>query len=229
MGDLGITVATITTNSLTSLGGFLPQFLAGLVLLLIGLLLSGLLKEFVLRILKILKVEDWLNNAASWFTNIKGETTQKNVWSNLLSELVKWTVVIMFLAAAAEAWGLPGVTELLNQFLLYIPNVFVAVVVGFIGLVIANLVFDIVNHTSHGLGSSSSHLLAAIARYSLIFFTGLVVLNQLGVASDLVRILFTGIVAMLSIAGGLAFGLGGKDLAKKVLEDLENKISGKKS
>ena len=117
------------------------------------------------------------------------------------------------------------VTELLNQFLLYIPNVFVAAVVGFVGLVLANLVSEIVKHAGKGLGSASSNLLSTISRYALYFFTTLVVLNQLGVASDLVRILFTGIVAMLAIAGGLAFGLGGQGTAKKTLDDLQRKLS----
>lgn len=227
MGDLGLTVASIATNSLNSLGGYLPQFLAGLVLLLIGLAVSAVLKELVLRFLKILKIEDWLNNVATWFNKIKSEGNQKNVWVNLIGELVRWTVVILFLVPAVEAWGLPRVTDLLNQFLLYIPNVFVAVVVGFIGLVMANLVFDIVNHTSKTLGSRSSHILANIARYALIFFTGLVVLNQLGVASDLVRILFTGIVAMLAVAGGIAFGLGGQSSARRLLENFEKRMEGK--
>ena len=74
------------------------------------------------------------------------------------------------------------------------------------------------------MGAKSSNALSTLARYAIIFFTILIVLNQLGIAQDLVRILFTGIVAMLAIAGGLAFGMGGKDLAKDILEDLRRKV-----
>lgn len=225
MEAISTTIAVILTNLLASLGSYLPQFIAGLVLLLIGLAVAALLKETVLRVLSFLKVEDWFGNVTGWFKSIRvGGVGRGKVWTNLVGELVRWTVVILFLVPAAEAWGLPRVTELLNQFLLYVPNVFVAIVIGFVGLVVANLVSDIVKHASAGLGSGSSNLLSTVARYALILFTTLVVLNQLGIAADLVRILFTGIVAMLAVAGGIAFGLGGQEGAKRFLDDLRKRV-----
>lgn len=226
MEAISVTVTTILAGSLTSLGTYLPQFLAGLILLLIGLAVAALLKELVVRALSFLRMEDWFGSVTGWFNSLRSEKVSRGmVWSRLVSELVRWTIVILFLVPAAEAWGLPGVTNLLNNFLLYVPNVFVAVVVGFVGLVIANLVSEIVKHASLGLGSNSSNLLSTVARYSLVLFTTLVVLNQLGIAADLIRILFTGIVAMLAIAGGLAFGLGGQDGAKRVLDDLRKRVA----
>jgi len=223
---IGTTIGAIVTTSLASLGGYLPQFLAGLILLLIGLAVAALLKEVVIRFLKILKIEEWFGSVTDWFSQVRSDAEiKRNVWPNLLAELVRWTVVILFLVPAVEAWGLPRVGELLNQFLFYIPNVFVAVVVGFIGIVVANLVHDVVIHTSKGLGSTSAHLLGAVARYAIVFFTALIVLNQLGVAADLIRILFTGIVAMLAIAGGLAFGLGGQGAAKNTLDEFIKRVS----
>jgi hypothetical protein len=219
------TITTILTNSLFQIGGYIPQFLGGLVLLLIGLAVAAILKEVVIRLLAFLRVEDWLGSVTGWFRELRSDReVGGRVWVRLISELVRWSVVILFLVPAAEAWGLPRVTELLNQFLLYIPNVFVAAVIAFIGLVVANLVAEIVKNASQSLGGTSSNLLSTVARYALMFFTTLVVLNQLGVAADLIRILFTGIVAMLAIAGGLAFGLGGQDSAKRVLDDLQRKI-----
>lgn len=219
------TVAAIVANSLARLGSYLPQFLAGLVLLLFGLAVAALLKEAVIRVLTLLRVDEWIGGVTDWFNQIRSDrSVSGKVWYKLLAELVRWTVVILFLVPAAEAWGLPKVTELLNQFLLYVPNVFVAVVIGFIGLVVANLVSEIVKHASKGLGGTSSNLLSTTARYALFFFTALVVLNQLGIAADLVRILFTGIVAMLAIAGGLAFGLGGQEWARHVLGDLQKRV-----
>ena len=225
MEAIGLTISSKVTTTLSRLGLYLPQFLAGLVLLLIGLAVAALLKEVVLRFLHFLKVEDWFSDVNSWFNQIRSEKVVKGrVWPNLLAELVRWTVVILFLVPAAEAWGLPRVTDLLNQLLLYIPNVFVAVVAGFVGLVFANLVFDIVRHASRGLGSASSNLLGTVARYAIVFFTTLVVLNQLGVAADLIRILFTGIVAMLALAGGLAFGLGGQESARKAVAEFLKRV-----
>ncbi len=225
MEAISTTVTGILVGLLASLGRYLPQFLAGLILLLIGLAVAALLKEVVLRALAFLRVEDWFGSVTNWFKSVKSTGVGRGkAWSNLLAELVRWTIVILFLVPAAEAWGLPKVTDLLNQFLLYVPNVFVAIVIGFVGLVVANLVGDIVKHSSASLGGTSSNLLSTVARYALVLFTALVVLNQLGIAADLVRILFTGIVAMLALSGGIAFGLGGQDSAKKVLEDLRKRV-----
>lgn len=225
MEAITTTVTTILANLLASVGAYLPQFLAGLILLLIGLAVAALLKEAVLRILAFLRVEDWFGNVTDWFKSIRASGAGRGkVWTNLLGELVRWTVVILFLVPAAEAWGLPRVTELLNQFLFYVPNVFVAIVIGFVGLVVANLVADIVKHASAGLGSQSANLLSTVARYALVLFTALVVLNQLGIAADLIRILFTGIVAMLALAGGIAFGLGGQEGARRFLDDLRKRV-----
>lgn len=229
MEAVGATISSIVSSSLTSLGMYLPQFLAGLILLLIGLAVAAILKELSLRFLKFLKVEEWFGNVAVWFNQLKSDKVKSTAWQKLLAELVRWSVVILFLVPAAEAWGLPRVSELLNSFLFYIPNVFVAIFITFVGIVVANLVSEIIHNTSRSLGGTSSSLLGAMAKYVIFFFTALVVLNQLGVASDLVRILFSGIVAMLAIAGGLAFGLGGQGLAKKVLEEFQRITNAPKS
>lgn len=225
MEEVGRTVSTVVFNALARLGDYLPQFLGGLVILLIGLLVATVLRAAVSKFFEFVKIEQWFSGVAKWFEDASAERkVSGRVWPNLLAELVRWTVVILFLIPAVEAWGLPRVTEVLNEFLLYVPNVFVAVVVGFVGFAVANLVHDIVRNASRGLGSDSAHLLANLSRYALLFFTALIVLNQLGVAADLVRILFTGIVAMLALAGGIAFGLGGQSTAREVLDEFRKKV-----
>ncbi|MBI2601258.1 hypothetical protein HYW42_04880 [Candidatus Daviesbacteria bacterium] len=226
MENVGTTIANVVLNALDKLVSYLPQFLGGLLVLLVGLLVATLLRSGVAKFFELIRLDQWFSNVSRWFAQEDKalKDAGKKVWPDLLAELVRWTVVILFLIPAVEAWGLPKITEVLNQFLLYIPNVFVAVVVGFVGFGVAGLVHDIVRHASRNLGSDSANLLATVARYALVFFTALVVLNQLGVASDLIRILFTGIVAMLAIAGGLAFGLGGQGVAKNALEDLRKRV-----
>lgn len=222
----GITSSqVISGNILNSLGNYLPQFIAGLTLLLVGLVLAMILKELILRFLVFLKVEDLFGNISRWLNKMKaGQSAERGIWPKLVAELVRWTVIILFLAPVTQIWGLPKAADLLNQLLLYIPNVFVAIVIALVGVAVANLVSEIVVNAGKNLGSAPAKLLGTTARYALIFFTVLVVLNQLGVAADLIRILFTGIVAMMALAGGLAFGLGGRSTASKVLAEFEKKI-----
>ncbi len=211
---------TLTTTIVSGIFVYLPQFFGGLVILLVGLIIAAALKKGVLVLFRVLRIEKWLEEGKV----AKGKSVR--IWIELFAELVRWTIVILFLIPAAETWGIPRVTEVLNQLLLYVPNVFIAAIVGLVGAVAANFIGDVIRHGSTAMGSKSANALASIAYYAIMFFTTLIILNQLGVASDLIRILFTGIVAMLAIAGGLAFGLGGKDVAHDILEQLRKRMIG---
>jgi len=197
---------------------FLPDFFGGILILSLGLVISAIVKNLLLIVFRFVKLDNF-------FT--KTRIVQKQVvtaWEEILAEIVRWTIIILFLVPTLEVWGLSKATTVLNQLLFYLPNVIVAVVVGFIGLVIANLTYKVVSHGVKTLGGVSVSILAGAAKTIVLFFTILIVLNQLGVAQDLVRILFTGIVAMVALAGGLAFGLGGKDLAKEILDDIKKSL-----
>lgn len=203
-----------------SLQAYLPRFFGGLIILVVGFVVSRVVAGVVLTLLRALRVGKFLVQV-----RVLSEEGQFRVWEVLLSELSRWTVVILFLVPAVETWGLTKVTDILNGLLLYLPNVFVAVIVGLLGFVIANLTSDVVHQSAKGLDESAAAFLAGVANYAILFFTALVILSQLGVAADLVRILFTGFVAMMALAGGLAFGLGGKDLAAEILRALRNKLT----
>jgi len=218
MASLSEIVGGIVVTAFGRLGGYLPQFLGGLVILLLGLLVAAVLYRLVIGFFKLVKIDKWMAEAKI------ARAREVTVWTQTFAELIRWATIILFLVPAVEAWGVPRVTEVLNKFLLYLPNVFVAVVVGLVGMVAANLSYDIVRHGAAGIGSTSANALGAFAKYAIVFFTALVVLNQLGVAAELIRILFTGIVAMLTIAGGLAFGLGGQEVAKDILNGLREKL-----
>lgn len=211
-------VNNFISSFLSRLGNYLPNFFGGLLILLIGLVLAGLLKRILLSLFSFFKLSYLLQK-----TRLMNKNEVK-VWEEVLAEILRWTVVILFLIPTLEVWGLSRATGVLNQFLLYLPNVIVAVVIGFIGLLISNLVSDLVKNTFTTMGATSANTLAIFIKWVIVFFTILVVMNQLGVAQDLIRILLTGIVAMLALAGGLAFGLGGKDMAKDILDETRKRL-----
>ena len=201
-----------------NLGSFMPNLFGGILILIVGLLIGGIVKHLIVTVVTFSKVDLLFHKTKL----IKKE--EVNIWTEVLSEILKWMLIIVFLVPALEVWGLSRATTVVNEILFYLPNVVVAVVIAFVGILASNLTADLVRHSVKTMGSTASNGLAVFTRGTIMFFTVLVVLNQLGVAQDLVRILFTGIVAMLAIAGGLAFGLGGKDAAKEVLEELRNKL-----
>ena len=198
---------------------YLPDFFGGLLIVISGYVVAIILKKLLLAILSFSRIDSILNKTKLI------STREVRLWEAVLAELVKWTVIILFLIPTLETWGLSRATEVLNQFVFYIPNVIVAVIIGFVGIVVSNLSADVVRQGSKSAGDSASGSLAIFARSTILFFTILIMLNQLGVAQDLIRIFFTGLITMLAIAGGLAFGLGGKDHARELLDELKKKLA----
>jgi len=197
---------------------YLPDFFGGLLIVITGYIVALLVKKLLMAVFALFRIDSLLHKTR--LISLR----EVKLWEAVLAELVKWTIIILFLIPTLETWGLSRATEVLNQFLFYIPNVIVAVIIGFVGIVISNLTSDVVRQSVKSAGESASSSLAVFARSTIIFFTVLIMLNQLGVAQDLIRIFFTGLVAMLAIAGGLAFGLGGQEHAKEVLEALKKKL-----
>lgn len=216
--DVGQTLLTSLNSGLAAVTAFVPKFIAGTVILLIGIILASLLKQVVLEVFKALKIESFLKRYGV------PEAKEEFTWSNILAEIVKWFVILMFLIPTADVWGLPQVVTVLNTFLLYLPNVFVAAIIGMVGFVFSKLSHDVVLASMKGLSPDTAKTVASITRWAIIVFVILAVLNQLGVATDLVRILFTGFVAMVAIAGGIAFGLGGQNAAKDILEGIRKRL-----
>ena len=205
-------------RGLFSAAAFLPNFIAGVVLLLIGVIFASIVKRIVIEVFSALKVEMYLKKYGV------PEARKELSWTNILAEIVRWFVIILFLIPTVETWGLPQVTEILNTFLLYLPNVFVAAIIGLVGLVFARLAADVILASTRELSPEASKTIASATRVAITVFVFLAVLNQLGVAQDLIRILFTGFVAMFALAGGIAFGFGGQGAAKDVVEGIRKKV-----
>lgn len=216
--NIGDVLSVTFNNTISTIVLFIPRFLSGLVVLLLGIIIGSFLKQVIVELFRILKVEAFLQRYG--VPETKGEAT----WTNIIGELIRWTVIILFFVPVSDVWGLGRFVDVLRGLLLFLPNVFVAVLLLLVGFVIARLVYDLLLASIHGVSKGSARTIASVGRWSVLVFVFLVVLNQLGIASDLIRILFAGVVAMVALAGGLAFGLGGKDVARELLEMLRKKI-----
>ncbi|MBI2195629.1 MAG: hypothetical protein HYU48_01120 [Candidatus Levybacteria bacterium] len=218
MANISQALALSLNNALVGITVFIPRFIAGLVVLLIGILIASILKQAVLELLKALRVEAFLRKYGV------PEAREGFSWSNILAEIVRWFVIIVFLIPTVDVWGLSRVVTVLNEFLLYLPNVLVAAIIALVGFVFARLTSDVVLASAKNVTPETAKAVASIVRIAIQVFVILAVLSQLGVATDLIRILFTGLVAMMALGGGIAFGLGGQGLAKDVLDALRRRV-----
>ncbi|GDX61962.1 hypothetical protein LBMAG33_2720 [Candidatus Levyibacteriota bacterium] len=216
--DVGLPIMSSFSNSFSMMFLFLPKFIAGVIILVVGVIIASIVRQLAAEMLKTLKVEAFLNKY-----NVP-EARSEFSWTNILTEIIRWFVVIIFLIPTADLWGMPQIFTVLNTFFIYLPNVFVSAVIALVGFVFAKLSHNIILASVHNVTPETARTIANISRWAINVFIFLVVLNQLGVATELVRIIFTGFVAMLAIAGGLAFGLGGQSTARDILEELRKKF-----
>jgi len=216
--DIGQTLITSINNGVVAIVDFVPKFVGGAIILILGIIIASLVKQMLIGVSRALKIEVMLKRYG--VPEAKDEFT----WTNIVAEIARWFVIVVFLIPTADVWGLPRVVTVLNEFLLYLPNVFVAVIIAIVGFMFARLSHDVILASAKGISAEAANAIASVARWAIIVFVILAILTQLGVAADLVRILFTGFVAMLAIAGGIAFGLGGQNSARDLIEALRNKL-----
>jgi hypothetical protein len=222
--DINAWGAALTTSLATALSLFLeaiPRVIGFLVIIVIGWLISGLLAAGVAALLRAIKFNVLAQNSGlQGFIYNMGLRTDP---SGLIANIVKWFVRLIVLVVAFDALGLPAVSEVLQQFLLWIPNLVVAVVVLVIAGLAANALANLIRGATAQAGFDNPDLLATIARVAVWAFGIVVAVNQIGVAQELVNTLFMGFVGALALAAGLAFGLGGRDTAGQIVQNWYNR------
>ncbi len=202
---------------------FLPELVGALIVFLLGLIVAAVLRRVVVKVVDLLKVDE-LAKKFELRQAFERYGLRLQI-GNLLGWIVKWFVIIVALIASTDILGWEEVSVYLRSVVAYIPNVIVAVVILLTGIVLANFVQRVVKSAVEAAKLESANFLSGIARWAILLFTFMAALNQLRIAQDLIGILFTGLVAMLALAGGLAFGLGGKEHASRFLDRLRRDIA----
>lgn len=202
---------------------FLPNFIGAVLVIILGWLVAIWIGKLVERIFKLVRLN-------RFFEKIKAKEAFDRVGvqfdiSKWLGFIAKWFLIIVFITAATDILGLHEVTTFLRRFVLYLPNVIIAAIILVLGILFANWAQRFLHNTIKAGGLVSANLIAGLAKWAIILFSALAALVQLRIAADLLQILFTGIVGMLALAGGLAFGLGGKEKARDFLEKFKKDIS----
>lgn len=202
------------------IASFIPEIIGALVVLIVGLVVASIAGKLVKKLVDYSKLDSLMRKL-----KIKEELEGLGLKFSLgavMGKIVKWFFIIVTLIAVADVLKIPQITQFLEQVALYIPNVLVAVVILAIGIIIGRLAYDAIKKGTETFKMSSyaAHILATVAKWSVMVFTVMAALVQLGVASSMIQILFTGLVAMTALAGGLAFGLGGRKKAEEVIDKM---------
>ena len=203
--------------------GFAPKLIVAIIIFIIGLLVASIIGKFVSKIISSLKVDKVFQSVGVDEMLHKGGFTLNS--GHFIGGLVKWFLVIVFLVASVDILGLNEVNNFLNDVVLgYLPNVIVAALILVVAAFIAHAMQRVVVGSAKAAGAPSTHFLGGLTKWSIWAFAILAALYQLGIAGAFAQTLFTGFVAMVAIAGGLAFGLGGRDAAARYVEKLRKDI-----
>lgn len=211
----GAAVIASFSAALALVFSFVPKLIGFLVILLVGWIVATALSKAVTFLLRKIGFDRLATRVG--LARLEQQMGVHMDTAGILGKIVYWFVFLVFLVPAVNALGLTAVSNILNEIIAYIPNVFVAILVLFLGTLAATFIADIVRGATASGRVGNPNLFANIARYAIIGFAALIALEQLQIAPALLNILFTAIVGAAALALGLAFGLGGRDTAQRLL------------
>jgi len=219
--------STTLYSTFTDIGNgvirFVPRLFVSLIVFIAGWIIGTVLGNLIERFFKTIDFDKFLEGLG--LKDLLAHADLKLNSGHFLGECVKWFVIVVFLVAALNILSLSQVNDFLAQVLAYLPNLVAAALMLLFGAVIANFVKNTVVASAKTMGLPSSHFVGGLAKWAIWIFALLLALYQIGVASALIQTFFTGIIAALALALGLAFGLGGKDTAAEYLKKLRREIN----
>ena len=204
---------------------FLPSLIGALIVFVVGLIVAAGLGALVEKVVSALKLDVLLRKMG-----LEEYTKRANIELNIghfIGQIVYWFLVLAFLLAASDILKFYALTSFIRDVLIYLPNIIIVVLIMLASLVIANIVKNLVRASVMGARLHAAKFLGSGAWWVIMVFGILASLVQLGIAVSIINTLITGIIAMLALAGGLAFGLGGKDYASEILRDVRDELNGK--
>jgi len=227
ISDWGVQLSSAFTSIGVQVLQFIPKLILAIIIFIAGWVVGSVLSEVVSKIIKAIKVDLILESAgARGLLDKAGFNLNTGAF---LGGLVKWFIIIVFLVTALDILKLEAVNAFLTNVVLgYIPQVIVATLILVVAAVLADLSQKVLSGGARALDSKHAGMVGGVARWAIWIVAILAALNQLGIAGPMMQTLFTGLVAMLAIAGGLAFGLGGKEAASNYIEKLRGDISNRR-
>jgi len=198
------------------LAAFVPSLLTGIVVFAAGLVLAWLVKLLVVRISKILKIDAACTR--SGVTEALQKMAVKDSPAKLVGRMFFWLISLIFFVLALSVMRVPVIDQLLERFLLYLPNIFVALVVLAIGWFLGNFLGRAALIASVNAGLKAAGPLSKGIKGAVLLFAFVMAFEQLGIGRSTVIAAFTIVFGGAVLALALAFGLGGTDLARSFLE-----------
>ena len=205
---------------------FLPQLIIAILVFIIGWFIAILIGRIVAEILKKLRFNQ-IFEAGVWKEALEKAEFKVDA-SGFVGAIIKWVLVIVALWIALGLLGesFAPFTQFLEDVLNYLPNVVIAAFIFVVAVIVADLLGKVLRVAVESTRVGYGHIVEVIVKWAIMIFAIWAILIQLEIASELLMTIFQGLIALIVIAGGIAFGLGGKSAAEEILGNLHRKLKG---
>jgi hypothetical protein len=204
----------------SEIGQALPNILGAILILIIGVIVANALSHGVRRLLLWAKVDRFVQSSDTPANNLENLGIKFQA-ADMAGFLIRWLVIFLAIALAADMLAWTQVTNLMNGLVSYLPNIAAAILLLIGGYALGNFIGNAVANMGKSMPTRTKHMLGNITRYAVIVFASMAALIQLGIAENIILIAFIGLMTAVSLATGLAFGLGGRDKARELLADIK--------
>jgi hypothetical protein len=218
-----IITAEALKNSWVGMVEFFPKLIIGLIIFVIGWLVSAGTGKIVAAALDKIGF-DRIFQKDGWKSALEKADIKVHP-SEFIGAIVKWILVIIFLLIFVEIMGFSQFALFLKEVIAWLPNIVIAAAIFVVSVIIADILEKIINASVREIGVKYAEFLGSMIKWAIYIFAGFAIFIQLGVAPSIINTLIMGIVGMLALAFGLAFGLGGKDAAADLIKSVRNKLS----
>ncbi len=195
---------------------FLPNLISAILLLITGLFAGWLTKKALVQVLRLLKVDEFSERQGIRHILLKGGI--KEGLSSIAGRFSGWLVFFIFIILALGSLNVPAIERLLERFFLYLPNLFVAVIILLVGYLLSNFFGRAALIASVNAGLKASGLIGRFVKLTIFLLSATMALEQLGIGRETIIIAFAIVFGGIVLALSIAFGLGGRDIAKEYLE-----------
>ena len=228
MSNIWLTWGDVFNSSLQELWwGFIqfaPKFLIAIIFFAVGWVLGNIIARALEQVFSALKIDNLFRSiGVDGFFRKAGMNLNSGYF---VGQVVKWFVIIVFLIPSLDLVGLNSIKDFLQDDVLgFLPRVIVAALILIIATIVAEALAKTVTASAKTMSLSSANMLGAVTKYAVWIFAFIIALGQLGIADYYMSVLFTGIIAMISIGGALAFGLGGREAAARFIAKVSEEVS----
>ena len=223
--DWSVIVIEPVKAMLVRAAAFLPTLIGILVILVIGWIVAAVLKNVIVKLLKIIQFDT--ASEKSGLSDVLRKGGIKNTLSELIGGLIYWIVMLLVFMAALNALGMTVVASLLDKVILYIPNVIAAIFIITLGIFFASVIGSIVMTASMNAGIKQSKLLSQVTQTVIVIFAAIMTLEQLNIATAILSTTVTILLGAIGLAVAIAVGLGSKDIAGKLMQELLDNLKRK--